>query len=289
VVVGYTEEVVVHGTQGSKTVVAKSDTGATRTSIDTSLAAEIGAGPIKSVMKVKSGSLKSGKSRPVVDLVVGVGGRQHTVTASVEDRSHMDYPLLLGRDILGNYQVDVSKTVDGDTEANEEEEETLEEEPTSSPAYPARLGACSERFERPECEHPDRDRRGHVLRLPGDERSERRGRELRRVRHRGEDGGCGFDDEHCGDDESGEDRRGDELECALDAWWYLVDAPDDEDERRLERERPEAGDEDDEPERRVGHRHDPSPAGASFASSRANSSADAARTPRSAATTSETS
>ena len=74
-------------------------------------------------MKVKSGSMKSGKSRPVVDLVVGVGGRQHTVTASVEDRSHMDYPLLLGRDILGNYQVDVSKRVDATEEDEDEEEE----------------------------------------------------------------------------------------------------------------------------------------------------------------------
>ena len=124
-VVGYTEEVVVHGTQGSKTVLAKSDTGATRTSIDTRLAAEIGAGPIKSVMKVKSGSMKSGKSRPVVDLVVGVGGRQHTVTASVEDRAHMDYPLLLGRDILENYSVNVAKRADASEEGeNEEEEET---------------------------------------------------------------------------------------------------------------------------------------------------------------------
>jgi len=127
VVVGYTEEVVVHGTQGSKSVLAKSDTGATRTSIDTRLAADIGAGPIKSVMKVKSGSVKSGKSRPVVDLVVGVGGRQHTVTASVEDRSHMDYPLLMGRDILGNYQVDVSKRVDADGDENDEEEEVAPE------------------------------------------------------------------------------------------------------------------------------------------------------------------
>ncbi|MFD1645028.1 RimK family alpha-L-glutamate ligase [Haloarchaeobius litoreus] len=127
-VVGYTEEVVVSGTSGSKTVIAKSDTGATRTSIDTRLAADVGAGPIKSVMRVKSGSLKQGKSRPVVDLVVGVGGQQHTVTASVEDRSHMDYPILLGRDILGNYQVDVSKRVDAgsDSEDREEEEETLE-------------------------------------------------------------------------------------------------------------------------------------------------------------------
>ncbi|WP_435335635.1 RimK family alpha-L-glutamate ligase [Haloarchaeobius sp. TZWWS8] len=127
VVVGYTEEVVVSGTSDSKTVLAKSDTGATRTSIDTGLAADIGAGPIKSVMRVKSGSLKQGKSRPVVDLVVGVGGNQHTVTASVEDRSHMDYPVLLGRDILKNYQVDVSKRVDRDDgDEREEEEEVME-------------------------------------------------------------------------------------------------------------------------------------------------------------------
>ncbi|WP_435360334.1 RimK family alpha-L-glutamate ligase [Haloarchaeobius sp. DFWS5] len=127
VIVGYTEEVVVSGTSDSKTVIAKSDTGATRTSIDTGLAADIGAGPIKSVMRVKSGSLKQGKSRPVVDLVVGVGGNQHTVTASVEDRSHMDYPILLGRDILTNYQVDVSKRVDRDDGDEREEEEELME------------------------------------------------------------------------------------------------------------------------------------------------------------------
>ncbi|MFB6309405.1 MAG: RimK family alpha-L-glutamate ligase, partial [Haloarculaceae archaeon] len=93
VVVGYIEEVVVSGTRGTETVLAKSDTGATRTSIDTELAARIGTGPIKDIVTVKSGSVKSGRSRPVVDIVVGVGGTKHTVTASVEDRSHMDYPL----------------------------------------------------------------------------------------------------------------------------------------------------------------------------------------------------
>ncbi|MFC4249316.1 RimK family alpha-L-glutamate ligase [Natribaculum luteum] len=121
--IGYTEEIVLSGTSGSKSVLAKSDTGATRTSIDTRLAADIGAGPIKSITKVKSGSHKSSKSRPVVDVVVGVGGNQHTVTASVEDRGHMDYPVLLGRDILENYRVDVSKRVDRDAPDSPEEEE----------------------------------------------------------------------------------------------------------------------------------------------------------------------
>jgi RimK family alpha-L-glutamate ligase len=127
--IGYIEDVVVSGTSGSEQVLAKSDTGATRTSIDTSLAAEIGAGPIKSMTRVRSGSVKSGKARPVVDLVIGVGGTQHTVTASVEDRSHMGYPLLLGRDILEHYRVDVRRRADADESDDEDEleEERVEE------------------------------------------------------------------------------------------------------------------------------------------------------------------
>jgi RimK family alpha-L-glutamate ligase len=129
VVIGYIEEVVVSGTQGSETVMAKSDTGATRTSIDNELAARIGTGPIKDIVTVRSGSMKGGKSRPVVDLVVGVGGTQHTVTASIEDRSHMDYPILLGRDILEHYHVDVTRQADerGGEGATLEEEEEGEE------------------------------------------------------------------------------------------------------------------------------------------------------------------
>jgi RimK family alpha-L-glutamate ligase len=119
-VVGYTEEVVVTGTRGSERILAKSDTGATRTSIDTKLAADVGAGPIKDITRVKSGSVKGGKSRPVVDIVVGVGGSQHTVTASIEDRSHMDYPLLLGRDVLQHYRVDVQKRANSDASGSEE-------------------------------------------------------------------------------------------------------------------------------------------------------------------------
>ena len=129
VVIGYIEEVVVSGTRGSETILAKSDTGATRTSIDNELAARIGTGPITDIVTVRSGSVKGGKSRPVVDLVVGVGGTQHTVTASIEDRSHMDYPLLLGRDILEHYHVDVTRRADerGGDEATVEEEEESEE------------------------------------------------------------------------------------------------------------------------------------------------------------------
>jgi len=126
--IGYTEEVLVSGTSGTERIVAKSDTGASRTSIDTKLAAEIGAGPIKSMTKVKSGSLKRGKARPVVDIVVAIGGDRHTVAASLEDRGHMDHDLLLGRDILENYQVDVSRRHDDAAEERDEEEEERADE-----------------------------------------------------------------------------------------------------------------------------------------------------------------
>ncbi len=119
--IGYTEEVIITGTRGSESVVAKSDTGAKRTSIDTRLAADIGAGPIKSIARVKTGSAKQSRSRPVVDVVVGVGGNQHTVTASIEDRSHMEYPVLLGRDILEHYRVDVARRIDGEDREYAEE------------------------------------------------------------------------------------------------------------------------------------------------------------------------
>jgi len=119
-VIGYVEEVVLSGTRGSATVPAKSDTGAGRTSIDSGLAAEIGTGPIKDVVTVKHGGMKEGRTRPLVDVVVGIHGTQHTVTASVEDRTHMAYQILLGRDILQHYHVDVTRRPGGTDESDEE-------------------------------------------------------------------------------------------------------------------------------------------------------------------------
>jgi len=119
-IVGYTEEVLISGTTGTETVIAKADTGAARTSIDTRVAAAIGAGPIQALTRVKSGSVKAAKSRPVVDVVIGVGGDRHTVSASIEDRGHMDYPVLLGRDILRNYQVDIRRTAEEEQPSSEE-------------------------------------------------------------------------------------------------------------------------------------------------------------------------
>ena len=120
-VIGLTERVVVNGTTGTRSVVGKSDSGAARTSIDLRLAADIGAGPIHTVSRVRSGTQRESRTRPVVDLVLGIGGTQHTVEANIEDRSHMSYPLLLGRDVLRHYHLDVSQRIEAADEVPREE------------------------------------------------------------------------------------------------------------------------------------------------------------------------
>ncbi|WP_144905410.1 RimK family alpha-L-glutamate ligase [Halobellus captivus] len=119
--IGFTERVVVSGSSGTETVIAKSDTGAASTSIDLRLAAAIGAGPIHTTSRVRSGSSKQSKTRPVVDLVIGIGGDQYTVAANVEDRKHMSHPLLLGRDVLKHYRLEVGRRVEDHAEVAGEE------------------------------------------------------------------------------------------------------------------------------------------------------------------------
>ena len=107
---GYTTEVRVAGHHGSETVVAKADTGATRTSIDLGLASQIGAGPIDDTASVKG----DGSHRPVVPVGIRLGEYTHEVQANVRDRSHLSHEVLLGRDVLDDYSVRVSRRHDDD-------------------------------------------------------------------------------------------------------------------------------------------------------------------------------
>jgi RimK family alpha-L-glutamate ligase len=120
--IGFIETARVIGTEDSEVVEAKSDTGARRTSVDLELAARLGTGSIKDTVTVRSGTSKQSNPRPIVDLTVAIDGRTHTVEANVQDRLHMNYQLLLGRDILEAYQVDVSSdaTDERSTKTSEE-------------------------------------------------------------------------------------------------------------------------------------------------------------------------
>jgi RimK family alpha-L-glutamate ligase len=109
---GYTNEVAVSGSDGAATVVAKADTGAKRTSIDASLAGDVGLGPICGTTTVRTGAANSSETRPLVTADLKVGPAWESVTASVADRSGMRFPMILGRDVLEAYTLDISQRAD---------------------------------------------------------------------------------------------------------------------------------------------------------------------------------
>ena len=106
IVIGSTERVVVSGTSGMESVIARVDPSVEVTSVDLRLAAEIGAGPIHLPRHHRSNEKNGDTPPPVVDLVLGIGGIQHTVDARVEDRAIERYPLLLGGDVAKHFEFD---------------------------------------------------------------------------------------------------------------------------------------------------------------------------------------
>ena len=111
IVIGPIEFVKVIGHNGEARVRGKVDTGATRTSVDVWLAANIGLGPTVSVAKVKSALLDEVRSRPLVRAIVEIEGQGFALPVSVDDRSDMRYPVLVGMDILrlGRFLIDPTK------------------------------------------------------------------------------------------------------------------------------------------------------------------------------------
>lgn len=98
-VIGLTEEILVRGTDERwHKVVARIDTGATKSSIDQKLAEELSLGP---VIKNKMFRSAHGKGeRPIVSVAVRLCGKEITKHFSVIDRGHMKYRLLIGQNIL---------------------------------------------------------------------------------------------------------------------------------------------------------------------------------------------
>ncbi len=108
ITVGLTSHVVVFGKKGKKEVVARIDTGATKSSIDEVLAKELGlAEPLKHA-KVKSAS--GTRHRPVIVVEISIAGELITAEFTVADRAHMKYPVLIGQNILkSGFLIDPSR------------------------------------------------------------------------------------------------------------------------------------------------------------------------------------
>jgi hypothetical protein len=109
--IGPVEYVKVIGHHGEARVKGKVDTGSTRTSVDVWLATNIGLGPTVDVVKIKSAFLDHVRSRPVVRGIVEIAGERFAIPVTVNDRSDMRYPVLIGMDILrsGRFLIDPTK------------------------------------------------------------------------------------------------------------------------------------------------------------------------------------
>jgi hypothetical protein len=110
-IIGLIERIKIKGKGGSEEVDALVDTGAKLTSIDYRLAESIKPGPPVRTFKVKAPALKRVTKRPVVRVIIEIAGKRFETEANLSDRSHMKYPVIIGRNILyGNFMVDVSKS-----------------------------------------------------------------------------------------------------------------------------------------------------------------------------------
>jgi len=107
-IVGLTEKVFVFGAWKSKDVTARIDTGATKSSIDGSLARELGIGPVLRIAVVKAAHGIS--RRPVVVVKLKIAGRILAAEFTIAKRTHMRYRMLIGQNILKRgFLIDPSK------------------------------------------------------------------------------------------------------------------------------------------------------------------------------------
>ena len=76
---------------------ARLDTGASRTSIDESLADFL---RLATVGEIKTRSANGRRVRELVELTFVYNKKEYTLDVSLSDRGKMQYPMLLGRDVL---------------------------------------------------------------------------------------------------------------------------------------------------------------------------------------------
>ncbi|HLC60265.1 MAG TPA: RimK/LysX family protein [Candidatus Nanoarchaeia archaeon] len=100
IVIGLTEQVSIYCNGTRKNVISKIDTGATKSSIDTSLASELKLGPV-----IKSKLIKSAhgsKLRPIIEATIVLAGKKIKSEFTLADRAHLKYAILIGQNILKN-------------------------------------------------------------------------------------------------------------------------------------------------------------------------------------------
>ena len=109
-VIGLVERIKITGpTKKSAEVLGRIDTGATKSSIDVRLAADLALGPILKTKIVKSASGRS--LRPVVQAKVLLADKEFKIDFTIADRADMKYPVLIGQNILRGFLIDPIKEI----------------------------------------------------------------------------------------------------------------------------------------------------------------------------------
>ncbi|MCE9643211.1 MAG: RimK/LysX family protein [Candidatus Andersenbacteria bacterium] len=108
-VLGIEEEVIIFDHEGRQyPVLAKIDTGAYRTTIDENLAIRLGINSPVIIHKGVRGALGR-QTRPVISLEMSLRNRNIKTHASLIDRSHMKYDMIIGRRDMKGFYVNPSK------------------------------------------------------------------------------------------------------------------------------------------------------------------------------------
>jgi hypothetical protein len=110
IVLGLTETITVLGKANHKVkLIGRIDTGATKSSLDGSIAKELSLGP---VVKTKLFRSAHGHSfRPMINVNIIVAGKKLRSQFSIADRNHMKYRILIGQNILKKgFLIDPLKT-----------------------------------------------------------------------------------------------------------------------------------------------------------------------------------
>nr|MCK4930109.1 ATP-dependent zinc protease [Nanoarchaeota archaeon] len=97
-IVGLIEKIIVRSNSNKKELIARIDTGATKSSIDLTLASKLKLGPVVDSRLIKSAH--GTRLRPVVEAEVTIHGRTLRAKFTLADRNHMKYPVLIGQNIL---------------------------------------------------------------------------------------------------------------------------------------------------------------------------------------------
>ena len=112
-ILGVIEKVTIYGNERKKTVRAKVDTGAYRTSIDSDLVDELGLDPHGTFVRVRSGSGR--QKRRTVKLRFKIQGKEIETIATYTPRGHLRFPVIIGRKDMKGFLVDPGKIPEGVT------------------------------------------------------------------------------------------------------------------------------------------------------------------------------